>query len=61
MRLSTADTVESAMPRHSAISEAVIRKRRSSSMTSTRSTGVRCGMWLGADERSRSPSSPRMR
>jgi len=58
MRLSTAETVDSAIPKHSAISLLVIRSRRNSSMTSTRSPGVRCGIRLGAEERSRSPASP---
>jgi hypothetical protein len=61
MRLSTAETVDSAIPRHSAISAPVIRSRRRHSMTSTRSAGVRCGIDRGADERSRSPASPSAR
>jgi hypothetical protein len=58
MRLRTAETVEGAIPRHSAISAPVIRSLRNSSMTSTRSPGVRCGIRLGAEERSRNRASP---
>jgi len=52
MRPSTAETVDSAIPRHSAISAPVIRNLRNSAMTPTRSAGVRCAMRLGAEERS---------
>jgi len=41
MRRSQADTVESAMPSSSAISTALMRRRLSASMASTRSGGVR--------------------
>jgi hypothetical protein len=56
MRVRTAETVDSAIPRHSAISAPVIRSLRNSSMTATRSAGVRCGIERGADERSNSPA-----
>src|SRR3954447_13172422 len=53
-----AETVESAIARQNAISAPVIRSRRSNTMTSTSSSGVRCGIDRGADERSNSPASP---
>jgi hypothetical protein len=52
------ETVERAMPSTSAISAAVIRRRRSASIASSRSAGMRVGRLLGAELRSRSPSSP---
>jgi hypothetical protein len=61
IRVRIADTVDSGIPKHSAISAAVIRRRRSAAIACTRSSGVRCGIELGADERSSSPSSPSAR
>jgi hypothetical protein len=52
MRASQRETVESAMPRTSAISAAVMRSLRSASITSTVCFGVRFGTRLGAEERS---------
>jgi hypothetical protein len=54
-RASTAETVEAAIARHHAISAPVIRSRRSSTITSTSSCGVRCGSDRGADDRSSRP------
>jgi hypothetical protein len=58
IRFKTAETVESGMPKISAISAAVIRSLRSSSIARTRSTGVRRGIRCGAEERSTSPALP---
>ena len=55
------ETVESAIPSVSAISAAVKRSRRSLTIASTRSAGVRFATRLGADERSRRPGSPSSR
>ena len=52
------DTVESAIPKQNAISAPVIRKRRSAAIATTRSSGVRCGTDLGAEERSSNCRSP---
>jgi hypothetical protein len=60
-RASTAETVEAAIARHHAISAPVIRSRRSSTITSTSSCGVRCGSDRGADDRSSRPNSPSAR
>jgi hypothetical protein len=60
-RRSTADTVESAIDKSSAISGAVIPNRRSATIASTRSAGVRCSTRFGADERSSRPASPSAR
>ena len=57
----TAETVDSGIARHKAISAPVIRNRRSAAMTSTRAWLVRCGMRPGAEERSKSPASPSAR
>jgi hypothetical protein len=57
-RRSTAETVESAIDNSSAISAAVIRNLRNTTIASTRPAGVRRGTRLGADERSSSPASP---
>jgi hypothetical protein len=61
MRPTTADTVESGIDRHHAISAAVIRSRRSAAIAFTRASGVRCGIEPGAEERSSSPASPSAR
>jgi len=60
-RNKTADTVESAIARQKAISAPVMRSLRSSTITSTRSSGVRCGTDFGAEERSSSPAWPSAR
>jgi hypothetical protein len=49
------------MARQKAISAPVIRNRRNSTITSTSSSGVRCGIDLGAEERSSGPASPSAR
>jgi hypothetical protein len=61
IRFSTAETVESGIRSTSAISAAVIRSRRKSSITRTRSAGVREGIRWGAEERSLRPSRPSLR
>jgi hypothetical protein len=55
---STAETVGSAIAKQKAISAPVIRNRRKTTITSTRSSLVRCGIEEGADERSSNPASP---
>ena len=57
IRASTAETVESGIARHCAISAAVIRRRRSAAIAATRASAVRCGIRCGAEERSSSPCS----
>jgi hypothetical protein len=57
-RISTAETVDRAIARHKAISAPVIRNRRNKTITSTSSSGVRCGIDRGAEERSNNPASP---
>jgi hypothetical protein len=61
IRLRTAETVESAIAKHDAISAPVIRNRRSAAIASTSSSRVRCGIDRGADERSTNPPSPSAR
>jgi hypothetical protein len=61
MRSSTAETVETASDKQKAISAAVIRSRRNVTITSTSSSGVRCGIDRGADDRSSSPPCPSSR
>jgi len=58
IRASTAETVESAIAKQNAISAPVIRSRRNAAIASTSSSGVRCGIDLGAEERSCKPGSP---
>jgi hypothetical protein len=58
---STAETVDSAIARQNAISAPVIRSLRNSTITSTSSSDVRCGIDFGAEERSSSPASPSAR
>jgi hypothetical protein len=58
IRLSTAETVEVAISRVSAISEPVIRSRRRVAIASTRSGGVVLWTRLGAELRSTKPASP---
>jgi hypothetical protein len=60
-RSSTAETVDSAIARQNAISAPVIRSLRNRTITSTSSSGVRCGIDFGAEERSSSPASPSAR
>jgi hypothetical protein len=60
-RLSTTDTVESAIANVSAISAAVIRNRRKATIAATRSSGVRLATRRGADDRSSNPRSPSSR
>jgi hypothetical protein len=55
------DTVDSAIPRHSAISAPVIRNRRSAAITSIRRSPVRLATTTGAEERSSSPARPSAR
>jgi NAD(P)-dependent dehydrogenase (short-subunit alcohol dehydrogenase family) len=52
IRLSERETVESAIPRHSALLSPVIRSLRSASIAFTRSAGVRLGKLAGREERS---------
>jgi hypothetical protein len=52
IRFSQRDTVDSAIPKSSAISAPVSRNRRSLRIASTRSGAVRLGTSRGADERS---------
>ena len=54
-------SAESAIPNVSAISAAVKRNRRSFAIASNRSGAVRLATRRGAEERSRSPSSPSQR
>jgi hypothetical protein len=61
IRFKIAETVESGMRSTSAISAAVIRSRRSTSIARTRSADVRRGIRLGAEERSRRPFRPSSR
>jgi hypothetical protein len=61
VRVRMPDTVESAIPSVSAISAAVKRKRRSFTIASTRSCGVRLATRRGADERSHRPATPSRR
>jgi hypothetical protein len=61
IRFRIAETIESGVRRASAISAAVIRSRRSSSIARTRSAGVRRGIRLGGKERSRRPWHPSAR
>src|SRR4051794_39087219 len=61
IRLSAADTVESAIPSTSAISAPVIRNCRRLSIALTRSGAVRCGIRFGADDRSNRPALPSAR
>ncbi len=58
IRFSQAETVESAKPRVSVISDAVIRTLRNASIARTVASGVRWGIRLGAELRSSSPVSP---
>src|SRR5207237_8116767 len=58
MRFSQRETVESARPSTSAISDAVMRTRRSVAIATTSESGVRLGVRLGREERSRSARSP---
>jgi hypothetical protein len=60
-RSSTAETVESANARQNAISAPVIRSLRNKTITSTSSSGVRCGIDFGAEQRSSRPASPSTR
>jgi hypothetical protein len=60
-RSRTAETVDSAIARQKAISAPVIRRRRSITITSATSSGVRCGTEWGAEERSNNPASPSAR
>ena len=55
IRISTAETVDSAIAKQLGDLGAVIRSLRSAAITSTRSSGVRCGDRPGAEERSNSP------
>jgi transposase InsO family protein len=59
MRWSTAETVESAIPRHSAISAPVIRSRRSRSMAATRSAPTLACRALGIRHLRTRPYRPR--
>jgi hypothetical protein len=61
IRLSQADTVDSAIESDSAISAAVIRSRRNAAIASTRSAGVLRGIRFGAEQRSLRPASPSSR
>ncbi|HEX9381188.1 MAG TPA: hypothetical protein VF891_06790 [Gaiellaceae bacterium] len=61
IRRKTAETVESGIRKISAISAAVIRSRRSNSITRTRSGGVRRATRRGAEERSTRPALPSLR
>ncbi len=57
IRVRTAETVESAIVRQNAISAPVIRNLRSAAIASTSSSGVRCAIDFGAEERSCKPGS----
>jgi hypothetical protein len=61
IRFNTADTVDSGIRRISAISAAVIRKRRNDAIARSRSSGVRRDTLLGAEERSTRPRRPSCR
>ena len=61
IRARTPDTVDVAMPSTSAISGPVNRSLLSAAIACTRRSLVRCGIDLGAEDRSTSPSSPSAR
>jgi hypothetical protein len=61
IRVSTAEVVLSGIRSTSLISAAVIRIRRSAAIAAIRSSGVRCGITLGAELRSSSPRLPSAR
>ncbi len=46
------------MPRHIEISAPFIRNRRNATIALVRSSGVRCGIDAGAEERSTRPTGP---